>query len=633
MQELLHNTGKVLNVSANKVSEWADKYRILGRATSARPGKWNTSFVPYSEDIMNAVCNSQVREIFIMASSQIAKTEMLNNIIGYYVDVKPTSIMVIHPTLDVAEEWAMTRLTDMLNVTPRLRERMVGKTTTLYKQFMGGYITIAGANSPSTLAGKPIQIVLADDIDRFGITREGDPLALARARMKTFPDSKLIGASTPTDSFSKIAFEYEKTNKQELAVPCVKCGEYFIPEWDNVKWDRTESGRLKEVYLECPACKEHHTEKHKKQLLDNYKWIIGNPDIIEFQGFKLNEIVSPFVTWKAMVKEFLDVKGNPAQFQVWVNTALGQKWNKNQSQAPEWESIKAKAEIYDVSTVPTGVKTLIAGVDIQLDRIEASIVGYGDNDETWQIDHIILPGDTSSYKNPVWLELTALLYKDFSSTTDVDRIFRIASMGVDTGFRTEEVYKWSRTFPKGKILLLKGVDKSADTIYKSKVKKYHHILWYANVSRLKLSLYSKLRLVINKESSVDDDKDINNATNKQEMNVIPTGYCHFPFGMHDEFFKQLVSEQLEYKSSRNGTRKVAWKKLRERNEALDTRVYAQAVALYHHLNAIDSDADWDNFNQLASKSTPAKSDAVGLKNVNRNKKHNITGRKILNKGY
>jgi phage terminase large subunit GpA-like protein len=138
--------------------------------------------------MMDAVNDTTVESVVIMSSAQVGKTEILNNIIGYHVHLDPSPILLLQPTLEMAEAWSKDRLAPMLRDTETLRglvkdprSRDSGNTL-LYKRFPGGHITMAGANSPASLASRPIRIVLGDEVDRYPVSAgtEGDPVSLAK---------------------------------------------------------------------------------------------------------------------------------------------------------------------------------------------------------------------------------------------------------------------------------------------------------------------------------------------------------------------------------------------------------------------------------------------------------------------
>ena len=66
------------------VSVWADSYRILSSGISAEPGRWKTSRAPYQEEIMNAFTQPGIQKVAVMSSSQIGKSDIMNNVIGRF---------------------------------------------------------------------------------------------------------------------------------------------------------------------------------------------------------------------------------------------------------------------------------------------------------------------------------------------------------------------------------------------------------------------------------------------------------------------------------------------------------------------------------------------------------------------
>ena len=190
------------------VSEWADLKRRLDSQSSAEPGRWYTSRAEYQRGIMDACSDPAVREVVVMAGAQLGKTEAILNIIGYHMDHDPCPVLVLQPTLEMAQAFSKDRLASgLIKATPAIRGKVKdprardANNTTLHKVFPGGAITIVGANSPAGLASRPIRLVLCDEVDRYPTSAgsEGDPIQLARKRSATFWNRKVIMVSTPTN--------------------------------------------------------------------------------------------------------------------------------------------------------------------------------------------------------------------------------------------------------------------------------------------------------------------------------------------------------------------------------------------------------------------------------------------------
>jgi hypothetical protein len=91
----------------------------------------------------------------------------------------------------------------------------------------------------------------------------------------------------------------------------------------------------------------------------------------------------------------------------------------------------------------------------------------------------------------------------------------------------------------------------------------------------------------------------------------PPGTIHLPSWVDGEWLKQLVAEQLVTVRNKRGFAKLEWQKLRERNEALDCRVYARAAAWIVGADRW-SDRHWQELErQLAAQETVGTKDASG----------------------
>lgn len=275
------------------VSQWADKYRRLSSESSAEPGRWRTSKAPYQREIMDAVCDMRVQKVVIMSAAQIGKTDaLILNPIGYYMHYDPSPIMVMQPTIQMAETFSKDRLSPMLRDTPVLRDKVNDKSrnsgnTILQKIFPGGHVTMVGANSPSSLASRPIRILLADEIDRYPATagNEGDPLLLAGKRLATFWNKKEVCVSTPTNKeTSRIAVEFEHSTQEEWNVPCPACGAFTPLLWANIVFDRD---KLDEIGCTCPACGVVSSETEWKEQYINGKFVAAHPER-KVRGFHLS---------------------------------------------------------------------------------------------------------------------------------------------------------------------------------------------------------------------------------------------------------------------------------------------------------------------------------------------------------
>lgn len=547
------------------VSQWADRYRRLSAESAAEPGQWNTDRAPYQREIMDSVNDPLVEHIVIMSSAQVGKTELILNIIGYYIDYDPAPMLVVQPTLKpMAEDFSKDRLAPMIRDTPTLtgkvhdvKSRTSGNTI-LHKTFPGGHVTIAGANSPSSLASRPVRIVLMDETDRYPASAgtEGNPIKLAEKRTTAFWNKKKIKVSTPTiKGSSQIEKEYQSGTMEEWCVPCPCCGKYQPYEWNRIHFS--------DVTMECKYCGEHISEFDWKQ--GEGKWIAAHPERHRKRSFHLNELASPWTHWDSIIEEWREAQkeykenGDINKLKTFINTVLGETWEPRGKGADD-DSLLSRRERYEAE-IPEGVLLLTAAVDVQDDRFEIEVVGWGRGYESWGIKYEKLYGDLD--KEETWDRLEAWLDHEFYFASGASLL--IARTCIDTGGnKTTECYKFLKKMEKkGKrISGIKGFGREGQgipLIHKLSTNNEY------NVKVFILGVDSGKEIVVTRLSTVDEGP----------------GYCHFPInadrGYSETVIKGLNSEQriTEIKDGRTVTK---WKKKSGiRNEPLDLRVYNTAA--------------------------------------------------------
>lgn len=549
------------------LSQWADRYRMLSAESSAEPGRWHTDKAPYQREIMDAIGDAHIRRVVIMCAAQLGKTELLLNILGYFMAYAPAPILVMQPTLDMGQTFSKDRLAPMIRDTPVLRglvdvkSRYAGNTI-LKKNFPGGHITIVGANSATGLASRPIKVLLADEVDRYpgSAGTEGDPLSLAQKRQTTFWDKKTVMVSTPViKGHSRIETEYNQSTREEWNVPCPECGHYQPFVWANLIFDPDDL--QKEIVYKCERCGCVANEYRWKQQSQQGRFVAENHGA-ETRGFHLNTLASTFCGWKEIVQKFIVAKeqldqGNPEGMKVWVNTELGETWEERGEQVEDTELFNRR-EIYD-AVVPEEVLVLTAGVDVQDDRFEVEIVGWGVGKESWGIRYQKIYGDM--LKEQVWEDLDAFLQTVWCKKDGT--ALRIISCCIDSGgHHTDQVYRFTKERYERGVWAIKGKG-GAEVPYIRNPTTNNRVktpLFIIGVDAGKVLLYQRLR-----------------------HNTKGPNYCHFPAneeaGYDETYFKGLTSEKMVVRF-RKGRSVTVWElkdSKYKRNEPLDLRNYATAA--------------------------------------------------------
>lgn len=546
------------------MSQWADGNRKLSSESSAEPGAWRTSRAEYQRGIMDALHEVGVFEIVVMKSSQVGWTEILNNCIGYYVHRTPAPILLLQPTLEMAEAWSKDRFAPMLRDTPALAGRVADArsrdsgNTLLHKRFPGGHITIVGANSPASLASRPIRILLCDEVDRFpeSAGAEGDPIDLARRRTATFRNRKVLMGSTPTiKGSSRIEAAFEQSDQRYYFVPCPHCGEFQRLIWTQVKFKEVGLPPEQAVY-QCSLCSELIDHTFKADMLRRGEWR-PTKQSAGIAGFHISELYSPWSTWGEMAVAFVRARPLPETFKTWVNTALGETFEESADKL-ESAALVERRESYTDASLPPGALVLTMGTDVQDDRLESTVWAWGADEEAWRVGHYVLRGDPGG--QALWDEHDDLMRRRFR--TDDGRELLIESCCVDSGGHfTEQVYRYCLKRKKYRIWAIKGIAGPGRPGWPKKAGRGKAVavaLWMVGVDTIKSLIYGRLKKVISPGP----------------------GYIHFDANVDDDYFDQLTSEVVVTQMSQ-GRRIQKWKpkKLGTRQEGLDCMVYAYAALL------------------------------------------------------
>lgn len=556
-------------------SQWADKYRYVAPGTSPEPGEWRTSRVPYLREPMDSATDRRTEKVVLMMSSQVGKSELLLNVMGFYVDQEPAPQLMLQPTLEAAESFSKERIDPTFRFSPGLNDKLEeGKdgrgtarkssTTIRMKHYPGGYLALVGANSPSGLASRPIRILLCDEIDRYSATKEGDPLKLAVQRTTNFHNRKIVMVSTPTiKGASPIETQFLSSDQRLFYVPCPHCKNEHVLKWENVKWDKDETGSPlpMSARMVCPECGEVVRGAYKPDpfMLAQGRWKATNPGA-RVVGYHINSLYSPWVNLHALVSEFTDAtaRRDKAGLMEFINLKLGEPWEELESDANLWEHLHRRREYYpNAETLPPGVLILTAGVDVQRDRLECTVYGWGLGRESWGIEHRIIRGAPDDATT--WQQLDAFLQNKRMLSNGVALSITCTCVDSGDGSYTADVYRYTKARERLRVFSVKGRGGVGVPLLNtpSKNNTVGATLFSLGVDAGKSLVMSRLK--------IEDEG---------------AGFVHYPRheagGFTEEFFQQLTAEVFERKFEK-GQIKTGWKKIRERNEALDCAVYATAA--------------------------------------------------------
>ena len=593
------------------VSEWADQHRWLSSRASAEPGRYRTARTPYLREIMDALSPKHpAQRISFMKAAQVGATEAGNNWIGFVIHHAPGPMLAVLPTLEMAKRSSRGRIDPLIEDSPALRERVNparsrdAGNSMLSKEFPGGILVLTGANSATGLRSMPARYIFLDEVDAYPASadEEGDPVSLAEARTTTFAHRrKVFMVSTPTiKGLSRIEREYEASDQRRFFVPCPHCAHMQWLEFERLRWTK---GKPETAAYHCAGCEAPIAEHHKTAMLQAGEWRATaksqDPNSI---GFHISALYSPigWKSWEQIARDWLAAQGSEDMLRAARNTLLGETWVES-GDAPEWHRLSERRENYSAQ-IPEGGLFLTAGVDVQKDRIEVDVWAWGRGLESWLVDHIVIAGGPDHAE--AWDELTKLLVKTWQHANGA--VMPIAKLAIDSGYESATVYTWARAQGFEQVAPIKGLEgfnratpvsgpTFVDALSGGKRLRRGARLWSIATATFKTETYRFLRL--NKPS--DEDRELGICD--------PPGTVHLPDWIDTEWLKQLVAEQLVTVRNKRGYARQEWQKMRERNEALDCRVYARAAAWILGADRWD-EATWRRLEEQAGVETRQRTD-------------------------
>ena len=512
---------------------------------------------------MDACSDPAIKQVVVMAGAQLGKSEALLNIIGYHIEYDPSPILMMQPTVEMAQSFSKDRITSgLLATTPSLKGKVKDPrardsgNTTLHKTFPAGALSMVGANSPAGLASRPIRIVLCDEVDRYPLSagEEGDPIALASKRALTFWNRKIVLVSTPTEKgASRIEAAYEETDKRRFYVPCPHCDEKQTLEWRNVQW---EADKPEEAAYYCEECGAAWTDAQRHKAVSLGEWR-GSKEFKGVAGFHISALYSPWVSIFDAVDEFLKAKKDPMRLKTWVNTFLGETFEEQGEGIDEYDLIARRSDWGD--QLPDDVLLITCGADVQDDRIAYEFVGWTRTEASYSLEYREIYGDPSTAQ--LWMDFDQALSQTFTHPERGEMAIRATC--IDSGGHfTQAVYNYVKNRAGKRIFAIKGIGGEGKPIIgrpsKNNIGKIN--LFPVGTDTAKELVYARLK--------VTDEMD---------------GYCHFPSDRSEEYFRMLTAEKKVVRYFKGRPRRE-WVKIRTRNEALDCRVYATAALALLNIN-------------------------------------------------
>jgi len=573
------------------VAQWAEARRWLSDKTTYLSGKWSHEYTPFLIEIMESLSDAVTRQVDLMKCSQAAGTEGGLNFMGRTIEQDPGPTLVVMPTENDVKRRMATRIRPMFESTPSLLGHLpggradslnIGKETILDNMIL----YIAWAGSPSALADNPIRYIILDEVGKFPVKsgKEADPVSLAKKRLRTFYSvSKLYCPSTPVLKGDLIDREFEAGDKRRWWARCPHCKKYHVLKWANVQLDKDKQGNLLgprqyesggySRYL-CPKCKRPWTEQQRWQAVSAGRWapdgitvlddgsLSRQPEVVSHRSYHITALMlyPGFQTVDDLAAEWSAAKlaqkaGDIGPLQDFINSQLAEPWVERKKQT-DIDRLTSRLGGYEYGTVPAGVAMLTTGLDVQLDHIWVTVIGWGYMSQAWLISaERIETGDTSNLDN---YKLVRQFINFGWPIVGTENQMFAAKVAIDCNYRPDTVLDFCRSVNEQDIIPVRGDDTVKTRPFRAtKTSDGLSIRYDLNVNILKDRLY---RLLF-------------------ESKVPGPGYFHLPKNVPQYVLEHLCSE--EQRTVRTGRRtSITWmlKTAHTPNHIWDCCVYAAFAA-------------------------------------------------------
>lgn len=551
-----------------RYSEWASTYFRLPADTSAVSGRYRPW--RFQQIMLDLIGDPLVERVTIPKGARIGYTKTLIASIAADAANDPCPIILLVPTDDDARGMAVDEIDPAFRETPALQGimkvgRYDGRNTLTQRALLGGgSLKILSARAPRNLRRHTTRKLYCDEVDGMEVTQEGDPIKLAEKRTESYGDRKIVLGSTPTDEITSIIWRrWLESDQGVFQVKCPHCADYFEMLWEHISWPE---GEPEQAVANCPLCGSEIEERYKPQIQDQGRRYVLKPEIKNHAGFRVNTLVSlqPNASWGKLASEYLQAKrAGPAEMQVFYNTVLGLPWSSSLDQVDEG-ALMARVENFGIAfdpvksrwraDIPPEVFYITAGVDVQVDRLEVTFIGWSET-QVWLLGHEVIRGATNV--ETTWFDLDGLLLTRWKHPLGNEIGIEAGAVDAGDGNRTQYVYDFCGPRLGRRIVPIKGMSGPRPVIEVTKSKKTKRAsarLHIVGVDQVKTHILTSL------------------AIEKGQL-----GCFRFSNTLDEEWFKQLTAERRVVEYPR-GRPEVRFQRIGFRAaEALDCTVYGIAV--------------------------------------------------------
>lgn len=579
-----------------RLSEWAARHFYLSAESSYTEERWTA--YPYQTAILDCMGNDDIEEVDVPKSARIGYTKCILAAIGYFAEHKKRNQALWQPSDADRDEFTKVELEPMLRDVPVMEKifpiflQRHKDNTLKAKKFLTGMLHLRGGTAAKNYRRISVDVAYLDELDGFDqdIEGEGSPFQLAKKRLEGAIFGKIIAGTTPkTANLSHIETRVKQAAEVlHYHIPCPHCGHEHPLDWGGKGEKKEARGFIwrdddpETVGHLCPGCGVIYSQHEYLTVWARGRWLNPNTGTwIDAAGeFRTAEgerrrppahvalpvwtAYSPQATWVGIVREYVNalsraVTGDKTALKTFVNTTLGQPYEEEVEKGDAQELIR-RAEPYPLRVCPRDVLLLTAFVDVQGDRFEMVVWGFGRGEQMWVIDYRVID-DINPFVDSDWECLDAHLERLYPHARG--GTLPIAITGVDTGYATHQAYRFCRVRERRRVYATKG-----ETQEGKPIKSRRSLVDVRQRTGQPLKHGCKLWFI-----GTDAAKDT--VWGRLQVESPGPGYVHFSSQLPPVFYEQLVSE-VRQQQKQGGQHVYKWLKptAATRNEVLDCTVGA-----------------------------------------------------------
>jgi phage terminase large subunit GpA-like protein len=577
---------------------WTES-RIIFGADEPKPGPYSFDEFPFFRPIMEALSpEDPTRVVTLKKSAQIGGTVLADAFLLGWLDMVPTQLMCVHPTLPQARKWVFGKVKPKVRNSPRLQAVLsfdnpkdAKVTELLFERLDGrGSVMATGANSAASLSQHTVKAQVQDDLSKWENNEAGDPETQADNRSKAYEDAKILKVSTPLEEGNcRISRAYERGTQEHWHVPCPHCATLQPLEWPWMQ--RNIDAALEQgqpaaagAFFTCQGCGAAIEEKHRAHIVDPANGAVmvpHNPNPARGErSFYIWAAYAPLESWGRIAEAYATAKGDTAKEKAFLNDGVGLTF-KVTGEAPSFEKLRERGDANPLvrrGQVAPGHYFLFAGVDVQENRVEVGVWAFGPNLRRQPVDHIIIAGSIAGPdETDVKAQMDKLLQQSWPDFWG--KPMTIRHLAIDVGFERAKVMDWVMRHPPSRVSPIVGarsdtapsvgMAQTRETAPGGRRVQAQRIVYEVGGSALKAFLYGDLR----------------------KGDPLARGHVALGQGFPLAWYDQLTSEARTEVENRRGYKQYQWVRLKgRRNEVLDCAVYAHWAAEMHHWKRMTDEA-------------------------------------------